>query len=631
MADLPPPPAANGNGHPTDHADSFLAQVETDYSRGDDAHRHSSSRRSRSPGGSRSSRRDRDREYERDRDRERERDRGGDRGGRDSRDRDRYDDRRSSRRYDDYDRDRRGGGGGGGGRYDDRRGGGYDDRRGGGGGYDRRGPPPGRGYSPPRRGGPPGGGHGGRNRRGPAETFEGFAGERDRGRGRSPTPEDAVPMSKRKRAVTAWDVKPAGFEGYTTTQAKMTGMFNLPGHTRPYLPPADPNNPSIPGGVIENPPLFFRPPVMGSVGPGAPIGSQARQSRRLYVGNIGMDATEESIRAFFNNKMAEMGMLSDGHLSEDLKGLGLKGDQPVISVHLNYEKNYAFVEFRNAIECSRALGFDGIVFSNSALKIRRPKDFIGADPNEIAPHVPGVVSTNVPDTVNKIFIGGLPSYLNDEQVMELLKSFGELRAFNLVKEGGTGASKGFAFCEYVDPSITEAACAGLNGMELGDRYLVVQRAALGANPAKHGPPGSGIGFPSELAASLGNTAPSAAILAAQGQGGEGEKTRVLQILNMVAIEELLSDEDYTEIVEDIKEECGKFGSVQEVKIPRPVPTASGKVDVKASEAVKDLGKVLVLFEKEEEAEKALQAIAGRQFGGRTCICAFAPLESVLDV
>ncbi|GAA5915386.1 hypothetical protein JCM6882_000238 [Rhodosporidiobolus microsporus] len=657
MADLPPPPS-NGNGHAGDPADSFLAQVETDYSRGgggaDDA-RHSSSRRSRSPAGRSSSRRDRDREYERDRDRDRERER--DRDGRDrdyhrssrrdsSRDRGDRDYGRSggSRRYDDYDRDR---GGGGDRRRDDygRGGGRYDDRRGGGGGYDRRPPPPGRGYSPPRRG-PPGGGHGGRNRRGPLETFEGFAGERDhrggggRGRDRSPTPEDVVPMSKRKRAVTQWDVRPAGFEAYTTTQAKMTGMFNLPGHTRPYLPPSDPSNPSAP---VENPPLFFRPPAMGmgmggmsgpmgggTVGPGAPIGSQARQSRRLYVGNVGMEATEETIRGFFNGKMAEMGMLSDGHLSEDLKGLGLKGDQPVISVHLNYEKNYAFVEFRNAEECSRALGFDGIVFLNSALKIRRPKDYIGSDPNEIAPHVPGVVSTNVPDTVNKIFIGGLPSYLNDEQVMELLKSFGELRAFNLVKEGGTGASKGFAFCEYVDPSITEAACAGLNGMELGDRYLVVQRAALGANPAKHGPPGSGIGFPSDLAASLGNSATPAAILAAQ-QAGGAEKTRVLQILNMVALEELLSDEDHGEIVEDIRDECGKFGTVQEVKIPRPVATASGKVDVKASEGVRDLGKVLVLFEKEDEAEKALQAIAGRQFGGRTCICAYAPLEAVLDV
>ena len=113
-------------------------------------------------------------------------------------------------------------------------------------------------------------------------------------------------------------------------------MFNLPGQTKPYLPP----------GVElgENQPMFYRPPVFGAVGPGAPIGSQARQSRRLYVGNVGMDATEESIRQFFNTKMAENNLLSDGHLSEDLKGLGLKGDQPVISVHLSYEKNYAFVE-----------------------------------------------------------------------------------------------------------------------------------------------------------------------------------------------------------------------------------------------------------------------------------------------
>ena len=47
----------------------------------------------------------------------------------------------------------------------------------------------------------------------------------------------------------------------------------------------------------------------------------------------------------------------------------------------------------------------------------------------------------VPDTPNKIFIGGLPIYLNDDQVVELLKSFGELRAFNLVKDPATGQSK----------------------------------------------------------------------------------------------------------------------------------------------------------------------------------------------
>lgn len=38
------------------------------------------------------------------------------------------------------------------------------------------------------------------------------------------------------------------------------------------------------------------------------------------------------------------------------------------------------------------------------------------------------------DSPNKLFVGGLPTYLSDEQVMELLKSFGELKTFNLVKD-----------------------------------------------------------------------------------------------------------------------------------------------------------------------------------------------------
>src|SRR6266436_4458317 len=88
------------------------------------------------------------------------------------------------------------------------------------------------------------------------------------------------------------------------------------------------------------------------------------------------------------------------------------------------------------------MAFDGIIFINGPLKIRRPKDYGGIDLSG-APsiHVPGVVSTNVPDSINKIFVGGLPTYLNEEQVMELLKSFGDLKAFNLVRENGNGPSK----------------------------------------------------------------------------------------------------------------------------------------------------------------------------------------------
>lgn len=161
--------------------------------------------------------------------------------------------------------------------------------------------------------------------------------------------------------------------------------------------------------------------------------------------------------------------------------------------------------------------------------------------------------------------------------------------------------------------MTEVACQGLNGMELGDRFLVVQRAQIGQGGQRIGGPGMGSDMPG--GGGMQSTAPPASIMASA--QGEGEPTRVLQILNMVSVDELTNDQDYEEIVEDIKEECGKYGAVQEVKIPRPVKTASGKVDIKASEGVKDLGKVFVLFEKEEDCTTALRAIAGRQFGGES--------------
>ena len=87
------------------------------------------------------------------------------------------------------------------------------------------------------------------------------------------------------------------------------------------------------------------------------------------------------------------------------------------------------------------MAFDGIIFINGPLTIRRPKEYGCPEPVGPSTHVPGVVSTNIPDSINEIFVGALPAYLNEEQVMEFLKIFGELKAFNLVRGGGSGPSK----------------------------------------------------------------------------------------------------------------------------------------------------------------------------------------------
>lgn len=48
------------------------------------------------------------------------------------------------------------------------------------------------------------------------------------------------------------------------------------------------------------------------------------------------------------------------------------------------------------------------------------------------------------EQMDRVFVGGLPYYLSQEQCEELLSSFGPLRSFDLVKDRDTGQSKGCA-------------------------------------------------------------------------------------------------------------------------------------------------------------------------------------------
>lgn len=322
----------------------------------------------------------------------------------------------------------------------------------------------------------------------------------------------------------------------------------------------------------------------------------ARQSKRLYCGNLPMGINEDILSDFFNQTMISTNLTT---------GAGA----PVVSVHINHDKNYSFVEFRTPEEATAAMAFDGIVFQNQTLKIRRPKDYQppeGESQEVPKIHVPGVISTNVPDSENKIFIGGLPLYLNDEQVIELLTAFGELKAFNLVKEGNVGASKGFAFCEYVDPNLTDVACQGLNNMMLGEKKLVVQRASVGSSrQGQNGPAGGANAIalhPNLKLATSGST--------------DVVPTHVLQLLNMVSPEELEDEQEYEDILEDIRDECLKFGQVRDVKIPRPIP----------GETVSGVGKIFVMYSSPEEATTALRALSGRKFADRTVLTSFYDVE-----
>uniref|UniRef100_A0A1Q3F0K8 Splicing factor U2AF subunit n=1 Tax=Culex tarsalis TaxID=7177 RepID=A0A1Q3F0K8_CULTA len=388
----------------------------------------------------------------------------------------------------------------------------------------------------------------------------GDRGDRRRSRSRSPYRKG---RSRRRKPSLYWDVPPPGFEHITPLQYKAMQAAG-----------------QIPANIVADTPQAAVPVVGSTI---------TRQARRLYVGNIPFGVTEEEMMEFFNQQM---------HLS----GLAQAAGNPVLACQINLDKNFAFLEFRSIDETTQAMAFDGINFKGQSLKIRRPHDYQpmpGMTDSAVAPvqeKFSGVISTVVPDSPHKIFIGGLPNYLNEDQVKELLLSFGQLKAFNLVKDAATGLSKGYAFAEYVEYSITDQAIAGLNGMQLGDKKLIVQRASVGAKNANVA-----------AVAPVQIQVPGLSLV-----GSSGPPTEVLCLLNMVTPDELKDEEEYEDILEDIKEECNKYGVVRSVEIPRPIEG----VDVPGC------GKVFVEFNSIVDCQKAQQALTGRKFSDRVVVTSY---------
>ena len=165
--------------------------------------------------------------------------------------------------------------------------------------------------------------------------------------------------------------------------------------------------------------------------------TNARQSKRLFVYNIPSKIKEGDIVEFFNLQ---------------LNGLNVvESSDPCISCQFSSDHTYGMLEFKNPSEATMALALDGISMghegmnsnsvANTGLAIRRPKDYIIAAVSGEEEDAVDEVSTAVADTQNKISITNIIPGLNDDQVRELLSTFGKLRSFVLVKDRSTEESR----------------------------------------------------------------------------------------------------------------------------------------------------------------------------------------------
>lgn len=157
--------------------------------------------------------------------------------------------------------------------------------------------------------------------------------------------------------------------------------------------------------------------------------TNSRQAKRLLIGNIPPGTDEESLLHFFNQTLSHLNVT-------------IGSPDPVTSVQLSASKTLGLLEFKNTNDATVCLALSGVEFNGASIEIKRPKDYIvPLVPDDHRHPEPGVISSEVPDTPNKILVSSIPDYLQDEQVIELLKSFGDLKAFSLVKDTTDDMSK----------------------------------------------------------------------------------------------------------------------------------------------------------------------------------------------
>mmetsp|Transcript_9833 Transcript_9833/g.16205 ORF Transcript_9833/g.16205 Transcript_9833/m.16205 type:complete len:594 (-) Transcript_9833:435-2216(-) len=427
-------------------------------------------------------------------------------------------------------------------------------------------------------------------------------------------------------------------------------------HAPPPVPPGNGYGSSSGGGYGSKygagPSHGAKPPSMAE----DPAMMQTRHARRVYAGGIPPMVSEEDLLSFFTDTV--------------VRATGMPVHQwpsgpPVLKIYLNAEKCYAFVEFSTIELTTACMALDGISYQHprtgalSTLRIRRPNDYrpellppaanplpqfnlsiLGISPTAAAGGGggrPGGGAGGPSNPMCKIFVGGLPYNLQDEQVMELLAAFGPIKSFHQVRDPGSVTSKGYGFCEYMEPADAEKAIGGLNGLPLGEKTLTVRIASLGASSSSSSATSSssnygGNAMPLQQQQQIyGGYAPpqqqqlppQAPPMPMYGGGPPGPssnaaygmvppqmpQTRVLRLSNMVSTADLYDEAEYTDIIEDVRLECQQYGQVDSVIIPR----------VKDGYQQAAEGLIFVQFQLADGAALAAKALNGRKFADKIVV------------
>lgn len=160
--------------------------------------------------------------------------------------------------------------------------------------------------------------------------------------------------------------------------------------------------------------------------------------------------------------------------------------------------------------------------------------------------VPGIPGSGEAESENKIYMGGIPTSMNSEDVRKICAAFGQLKSFNLVvDQTNKMMNRGFAFFEYTNDKDAEKAIRGLDGFEIMGKKLKIQKASLGAKPPAVQKSSATVGFKNYIDPTQRIKTPLYALT----------PSRVVQFLNLITAEDLLDDFIKKQVFKDIVDIC----------------------------------------------------------------------------
>lgn len=370
-------------------------------------------------------------------------------------------------------------------------------------------------------------------------------------------------------------------------------------------PPSAPHS-SVP--YSSRPP----PPMNSGIGGGSSGMPFGNKSRRLYVGNLPFNVglTEQALVQFF----------SAIYIAAFRPQLNPQEALPCESVWLRSDGNFGFIELRGDLEAVNMMQLNGIYLHGRPLRINRPSDYHGHDGNslaqveqvnvqaieELCAQLEGIVAppadlrANNPNFVPKMkkqdadipVLRPMSNGMENGKV-QVKPTMNMLRSTPLQKPPVLQSRPAIPKSE---PKQTSASNS--NGHSNGNGNVNGNDSNINSNMNGNGGNGNGNmeskseGEPS-VESKSDRVSAEEKVTAVYGN--------VISLLNLVTDKDLDGTrEDYDDLVDDVKTECGQYGEVVALEIPKDGPWRST---------------AFVEYAQKEHALAAVNALRARVFEG----------------